>query len=315
MMLSFRNFAKTYLPQLAGVKKLWKPLLSMVLICLFLVVSAPSAHAKRGGGRVGGSSFSRSRPKVRSNAPSRPNPSYAPSPYAPGGGFFFFPLFWGGGFSFGGVLGLLVLLAIVAVVLSAFRQSGITGDDSKVTVSKVQIGLLASARALQADLTQLALSADTDSPEGLAEVLRETSLSLLRHPEYWVYGCSAKENTTLALAEQKYQALALSERTKLNEEVLSNQQGKLRGSDLANPSEDLPSEYIVVTIVTAVSGQTLANLPTIRSTRDLEITLKALGSVPSDQLLAVEVLWEPQSEAYTLTSEELISAYPDLVRI
>jgi uncharacterized membrane protein len=230
-------------------------------------------------------------------------------------------MFWGGGFSFGGVFGLLVLLTIAGVVLKAFRERGISGDDSKVTVSKVQIGLLASARGLQSDLTKLALAGRTDTSEGLVEILQETSLALLRHPEYWVYGASAKENTTFALAESKYQALTLSERTKLNDEVLSNQQGKLRGidrpllTDRPNSTEDLPSEYIVVTIVTAVSGNGLANLPVIRSTNDLSASLKALGSVTSDQLLAVEVLWEPQSESYTLSTEDLISVYPDLVRI
>lgn len=317
MILSFNGFDKKHLNKSSQATKIWQPLLSVVLICLFLVLGAPSAHAKRGGGRVGGSSFSRpsvSRPSIRSSQPRTYNRSYAPS-----GGFFFFPMFWGGGFSFGGVFGLLVILAIAGVVLRTFREGGVTGTDSKVTVSKVQIGLLASARSIQTDLTKLALESNTDT--ALVEVLRETSLSLLRHPEYWVYGCSAKENTTLALAEQKYQALALSERTKLNSEVLSNHQGKLRGQDhpvlpdRSTQNLEDPSEYIVVTIVSAVSGNGLANMPAIRSSGDLETTLKALGGISNDQLLAVEVLWEPQSETYTLTTEDVISVYPDLVRI
>jgi uncharacterized membrane protein len=37
----------------------------------------------------------------------------------------------------------------------------------------------------QAELNRIAETADTNSPEGRAEVLQETSLALLRHPEYY----------------------------------------------------------------------------------------------------------------------------------
>jgi uncharacterized membrane protein len=71
----------------------------------------------------------------------------------------------------------------------------------------------------------------------------------------------------------------------------------------------------VVTLLLAVAGDSLSKLPPLRSTADLQSALSAIGSVPADNLLAVEVLWEPQSEDYTLTTDEVLTIYPDLVRI
>lgn len=233
-------------------------------------------------------------------------------------------MFFGGGG--GGLFSILLLVIVAGAIMQAFRGNGdgegITGTASKVTVAKIQVGLLSSARSLQQQLTYLALESDTSSVEGLAAVTRETAISLMRHPEYWVYVSSANENTKFALAEQKFNSLVMSERSKLNAEVLSNVGGRvLQGKTAATlPSEgslnlEDPSEYIVVTLLLAIAGDTLSKLPTLRSSADLQSALSAIGSVPADNLLAVEVIWEPQSEDYTLTSDEILTIYPDLVRI
>jgi len=300
-----------------------KTLFALCLVAIFLLVGAPSAHAKRGGGSIGGGSFSRSRPSIsRPSSGSRP---YTPVYGSRGGGFFFLPFFFGGGSLFNGLFGLLVIMAIASVVLKTFQGNngdGITGDNSKVTIAKIQVGLLAGAKQIQQKLTRLAVEADTTKNSDLVMILRETVLSLLRHPEYWVYVSSAIENTSFALAEQKYARLVMSERMKLSDEVLSNQKGRQYQKPqqlLAGANPDLlledPSEYIVVTIMAAVTGNSLANLPPIRSSADLKQALTKLGGTAEEQLIAVEVLWEPQGEAYTLTADEVLAVYPDLVRI
>jgi uncharacterized membrane protein len=317
--------------------KIWTRSLVVISAISLLAISvfgnAHEALARRSGGRVGGSSFrsSPSRSAPSRSAPSNYGSSGSNSFYGGnssygngGGGFFFLPMFFGGGM--GGGLFTFLLIAIVAgVIMQAFRGrngEGITGMDSKVTVAKIQVGLLASARSLQQELTYLALESDTSSVEGLANVTRETAIALMRHPEYWVYVSSANENTKFALAEQKFNSLVMSERSKLNAEVLSNVGGRLSQSQPAAtlPSQggsltEDPSEYIVVTLLLAVSGESISKLPVLRSTADLQSALSAIGSVPADNLLAVEVLWEPQSEEYTLTTDEVLTIYPDLVRI
>ena len=317
-------FSTEFMKKVKRNVKAWTSvMLAASLVAAAVFGNAHEAFARRGGGSFGGSRFS---------APTRSAPSRSGSTYGGnsgyyggggGGGFFFLPMFFGGGGS--GLFTLLLLVIVAGAIMQAFRGrgdgEGITGMNSKVSVTKVQVGLLASARSLQQELTRLALESDTSTSEGIAVVARETAISLMRHPEYWVYVSSAKENTTFALAEQKFNGLVMSERSKLNEEVLRNVGGRLtQGKTTATlPSESAamedPSEYIIVTMLLAVSGDSLSKLPVLRSSADLQSALSAIGSIPTDSLLAVEVLWEPQSDEYTLTSDEALTIYPDLVRI
>lgn len=322
-------FSPEVLKKVKASVKVWTRSLLVVALVAIIFGNAHEALAKRAGGRVGGSAFRSAPSRSMPSSPSRSYSNYSGGNtlYSPntGGGFFFFPMFFGGGFG-GGLFTLLLLVIVAGAIMQAFRGrgdgEGITGMDSKVSVAKIQVGLLSSARSLQQELTRLALESDTSSVEGLAVVTRETAVSLMRHPEYWVYVSSASENTKFALAEQKFNSLVMSERSKLNTEVLSNVGGRvLQGKTAAAlPSEgslslEDPSEYIVVTILLAVAGDSLSKLPTLRSSEDLTSALSAIGSVPEDNLLAVEILWEPQSEEYTLTNDEVLTIYPDLVRI
>jgi len=318
-------FSQEFMKKVKANVTVWtKSLVVISLVAIAIFGNAHEAFARRSGGRIGGSSFSRS-------APTRSAPSnsggYSGSNYygGGGGGLFFMPMFFGGGMG-GGLFSFLLIVMVAGAILQAFRgrgnDAGLTGMDSKVTVAKIQVGLLSSARSLQQELTHLALESDTSSVDGLASLTRETAISLMRHPEYWVYVSSANENTKFALAEQKFNGLVMSERSKLNSEVLSNVGGRLLQGKTATtlPSEgglasEDPSEYIVVTLLLAATGDSLSKLPPLRSNEDLQAALSAIGSVPSDSLLAVEVLWEPQSEEYTLTTDEVLTIYPDLVRI
>lgn len=315
MNTKFNEIIKKFTPWL-------RSLIAFSLVAIIIFSNPTQALARRGGGRIGGSSFrapSRSIPSSRS-VPSR---SYG---YGYGGGgssLFFLPFFIGGGG--GSLVGLLAIMAIAGVVLQAVRNSGLDnliGDKlggnntNSVTVSKIQIGLLSSARQLQQDLNRLAMEADTNTSEGLTLLLRETAVSLLRHPEYWVYADSLSENSKLELAEQKFNSLAMGERSKLTSEVVSNFNNRRSQSSIQVVNDldlEAPSEYIVVTLITAMAGS--SNLSKIRSSEDLRLALSSIGATSEQQLLAVEILWEPQSNNYTLTSDEVLTIYPSLVRI
>ncbi len=330
--LPMNFFSLEFMKKMKANIKVWTRSLLTISIAVSLVAIAifgnpHEAFARRSGGRIGGSSF-RSAPSPIRSAPSysssQPRYNGGGNTFYGGGGFFFLPMFFGGGG--GGLFTILLLVIVAGAIMQAFRGKGdgegITGMDSKVSVAKIQVGLLSSARSLQQELTHLALESDTSSVDGLATMTRETAISLMRHPEYWVYVSSANENTKFSLAEQKFNSLVMSERSKLNSEVLSNVGGRVLQGKTASSlpsvgglvSED-PSEYIVVTLLLAIAGDSLSKLSTLRSSADLQAALSAIGSIPADNLLAVEVLWEPQSEEYTLTTDEVLTIYPDLVRI
>ena len=316
---------------LSAMKPILKPLFLFSLVLALAVGHADGALAARSGGRIGGGSFS-----APSRGYSSPSRTYAPPagggyyPY-PGGGFgfpFVFPLF---GFGGGGLFTILIFLAIAGFLAQTFRRVAGGGEvdevgyssNPSISVNRLQVGLLANARELQAELNQIAETADTNSPEGRTQVIQEASLALLRHPEYWVYAGSTTQQARLNSAESQFNRLALAERSKFTEETLSNVNNQLRsasaknalpaGSELDNPTRLItegPGEYIIVTLLTATLGN--LQLPSINSADDLRQALRQIGSVAGDNLLAIEVLWTPQAEGDTLTADDLLAHYPDL---
>lgn len=318
------------------ISKRFKALLRPV-IALALVITLAFGHADgalaASGGRIGGGSF---RAPARSYSP--PSRTYAPpggggyypggGGYYPGGGGFFpfvyFPFFGTGG-GLGGVFSLLILISVAGFLVNTFRRANSDGEleygSPTVSVAKVQVGLLAQARELKADLDRIGERADTETPEGLAQVLQEATLALLRNPQYWVYGIAESSQARLEAAGAKFNRLALSERSKFNAETFSNVNNQLKpasssaltvaekGGALAETS----GEYIIVTLLVGTQGQ--LQLPAVNGADDLRRSLSQLGSVSSDQLLALEVLWTPQAEGDVLTRDDLLAEYPNLKMI
>ena len=308
------------------IKSILKPLF---LICLVIVLALGQADVAlaRSGGRIGGGSFRRM-PSSRTYTPR----TRAPGGYYPGGGFgfpFLLP-FWGIGGGFGGLFSILIFIAIANFMMQAFRgfasgEGEEVGYNSNplVSVSRLQVGLLADARSLQSQLNQIAQKADTNSPQGRAEVLQEASLALLRHPEYWVYAGSSTKQARLNAAETEFNRLTLTERSKFTGETLSNVNNQLKAvltedalpstKEVDNPKDLIqsgPGEYIIVTLLAAALGK--ITIPAINNTDDLRQALSQIGSFSGEQLLAMEVLWTPQAEGDILTSDDVLAEYADL---
>lgn len=308
------------------LKQTIKPLLKVFflfsLVLTLALSHADGALAARSGGRIGGGSFRA--PSSRTYTP----PTYAPpggGGYYPGGGFgfpFLIP-FWGIGGGFGGLFTILIFLAIANFLVQTFRRvSGGEGENLEyssnppVSVTRLQVGLLAQGRGLQTELDQIAESADTNSPEGRAEVLQEVSLALLRHPEYWVYAGGGTQQVKLNAAESQFNRLSLAERSKFSEETLSNVNNQLKAAlkkEALPPADQIsqaPGEYLIVTLLAATLGK--LEIPEVNSADDLRQVLRRIGGIPGDQLLAIEVLWTPQAQGDTLTSDDILAEYPDL---
>ncbi|WGV26774.1 DUF1517 domain-containing protein [Halotia branconii] len=310
------------------IKPLLKTFFVLSLVLGLVLSHADGAFARGSGGRIGGGSFRA--PSSRTYTPR----TYAPrggGGYYPGGGFgfpFLIP-FWGIGGGFGGLFSILIFLAIANFLVQTFRRVG-SGEgevgyssNPSVSVTRLQVGLLAQARDLQTELNQIAETADTNSPQGRAEVLQEASLALLRHPEYWVYAGGGTQQAKLNSAESQFNRLSLAERSKFSEETLSNVNNQLKAAlkkdalpsagEIDNPTSLIaegPGEYLIVTLLAATLGK--FEIPTINSADDLRQALRQIGGMSSEQLLAIEVLWTPQAEGDTLTSDDVLAEYPDL---
>jgi len=292
---------------------------------LALVLLAPQPADAASGGRIGGGSF-RSAPMPR---------SYGGGGYSGGGyqrgfgggiGFpFIVPFFFGGG----GLFGFLVLMAVVGLVLNAFRGGGAGGGgqalpagmrggdldgyrpDGPVAIAQLQVGLLASARDLQRDLRSLAASSDTSSSTGLQRVLQDSTLALLRHPDLWVYANAEVGQVPFQAAESTFNRLSMTERSKLSGEITTNVGGSRGAASRTSAGDaDATSDYIAVTLL--VASRSRITLKPLSGSEELREALRVLGSVPSDQLLALEVIWQPEGVGEVLSADELITAYPDL---
>ena len=290
-------------------------LLPLVIAGLCLFQAQPADAAR--GGRMGGGSF---------RAPSMPRSSggygggYRGGGYRGGGmGFpFIIPIF---GFGGGGLFGLLILMAVAGVLVNAVRGVGnapsIGGAAAapamprKVNMIQVQVGLLASAKSLQDDLRSLAASSDTSSSAGLQRLLQETTLALLRQPDLWVYANAESGSVPFSTAESTFNRLSMNERSKLDAELTSNVSGQRTTVSSSSAGDaDATNEFIVVTLLVASTAS--AKLAGADTGEDLSQTLRILGSTASSEVMALEVIWQPEGRGDVLSANDLVTAYPNL---
>ncbi|KAL5718464.1 hypothetical protein ACHQM5_011364 [Ranunculus cassubicifolius] len=186
------------------------------------------------------------------------------------------------------------------------------GDTTSVI--KLQVCLSGDmVRSLQKDLDEIAQLADTSTNEGLNYVLKETILALLRHPECAASAYSSVDvKLNLANGEKQFNQFSIQEREKFDNETLVNVNNIKRKKDLKIEPEIIESntQYIVVTILVVVSG--VQKLDQITSVTDLKKALRNLGSVSSEEIKAVEVLWTPQQENERISEVTLLLDYPYL---
>ena len=286
------------------------------MLTMALLVAWPEPSGAASGGRIGGGSFRSSPSMGRSYGGG--GGSYRGGGYGGGyrGGYggggigfpFLIPMF---GFGGGGLFGFLVLMAVVGLLVNAVRggggqgggqalASGRGGDlayggrtDGPVTIAQVQVGLLATARDLQTDLRRLASSADTSQAAGLQKALQETTLALLRHPDLWVYANSEVGQVPFTSAESTFNRLSMTERSKLDREITSNVAGqRLNAGDVASGDSDASSDFIAITLLVASRKKMM--LKGSDTADQLRQSLQQLGAVGVDDLIALEVIWQPE---------------------
>jgi uncharacterized membrane protein len=320
------NFKKLLAAIKSRIQPLFKPLITLALaFTLVFGLQNPDAFAARSGGRMGGGSFRA--PSRSYRAPAR---SSGGAMYGGGFGIPFMPFYgYGLGFGGGGMFSLLITLAIAGYLFRTFQNTFGSGEGSDenpgISVAKVQVGLMAQARNLQLDLDRIAFNADTNTETGRAKILQEVSLTLLRHPEYWVYGSVSTDMPKLSGAEAVFNRLTMAERSKFSEETLSNINGQVKQPKLASaaqagtltpqsPAELLAmnadAEYVVVTLLVATTAK--LQLPKINGENDMKQALQQIGSLAASGLLAIEVVWTPQADGDCLTSDDIMASYPDM---
>ncbi len=326
MKIANKKLAQTFI-QSAHLKI--KRLLALAILpaLLFALVFLPAQTSEAAsGGRIGGGSFrSPSIPRTGGYRGSYGGGGYGRGYRGGGIGFpFILPIF---GFGGGGLFGFLILMAVAGVIVNSIRGANISNlgnsnlsiqnNSGPISIIQIQLGLLASAKALQEDLRRLAESSDTSNSLGLQKVLQETTLSLLRQPELWVYSNIESGDVPFQAGESTFNRLSINERSKLISEITSNVSGQKKSETIAaaNTAGEAgeTNEFIAVTVL--VASKTRLNLKKSQTNEGLQDDLRVIGAITANDLIALEVIWQPEGQGDVLTAEELVTAYPNLIHL
>lgn len=282
--------------------------------------SSRSSGGSSSGGSSGSSSGSRSSGSASSDRSRSSDPGYSYSRPAYGYSSGYSSGYSGGSTSSSGDgvwLTLIVIGGIIgAIAYLIWKVKSSIGTDEKgnniVTVTQLQVALLAQEREIQNRLSELTLNADMETPEGRCEMLKESVLALLRSPENWshVYSQSqvVKDRES---AGQVFEQISMTERSKVESETLVNVGGKVRHQTLKISEDADPGSYIIVTLLVGTEPDKPL-FDKVQTSEGLKTALQNLGAVSTTDLLILELLWNPQDSKESLTYDEMLVAYPEL---
>ncbi|HEY9650162.1 MAG TPA: DUF1517 domain-containing protein [Coleofasciculaceae cyanobacterium] len=212
--------------------------------------------------------------------------------------------------------------AVILLVYFILKQKKASGgrtnerENDIVTVSQLQVALLATAQGLQSELSELTLAADTETSEGLCQLLQESVLVLLRNSHNWTHVLTSSQSVrSREEADVLFTKLSIEQRSKFSAETLVHVRGKVNHKDVASyDTFNVSADYIVVTLLVGTADDKPL-FGEIRSVEALKDALQKVASIPSDYLMAFELVWSPQKETDTLTYEQLLTNYTDMFQI
>lgn len=296
------------------------------------------ADAAQSGGRVSRSSSFRSSP--------RPSSSLRSSNSGYSGGYRsttimpVMPMYGGYGYGFGlspfsfmPINPSVLLVGALAYVAFQVLSNRVTGADfsgydngesgslgSGATVLKLQVGLDADwgeRGSIMDILSNLAAKNNGMSSRGeIAQLLSDASLALLRKQSDWnsaAYDGKVFTNNEVKSAEPVFQSIAIKERAKFDEERIGGETVTLKPSNTGTKTQ------AIVSLVVAMRGKSNGYQRSVSSLADVRACLQGLASDSltdnGDNVIAVELLWTPVDRGDTLTPRDLITDYPELIKL
>lgn len=245
-----------------------------------------------------------------------------------GGGFGFgVPVFYGGGGGGGGLIGTVLVIVILFVVFGAMRRAlssgsrgalgGGLGGGGAAHAVKVQL-ILTEGDEVKTALQQVARSGDPDSNEGLARMLAEAALVVLRHPERWTYGAVEHQQLDATSAASRVGAWATQARAAFTEQTTSNYQDKSLTTGYQHRADYQAKRgglYLAVTIAVAASRLSSVPQPGAANAAAARDALLGITGISPGDLLRAEVVWSPDAPGEFLSEDEAIAKYPTLSRL
>lgn len=197
--------------------------------------------------------------------------------------------------------------------MSAPIYSGGSYDYSAVDVSVLRVAIDGRARKfVQSELTRIAKIADTQTAVGRLTMLKEVGLMLRRVRDAWVYGGAVNEPMrSQAGAQATFGQHVTDARAKFMHETIRNADGSIATQ---RAPESIPRSHegaglILVSIIVAARTE-LFTVAHIGDGEDLRKALEAASHRNANDLVAIEIVWQPSDDDDRLSSMELEAKYP-----
>lgn len=269
---------------------------------LLLILLFSFGLAQKSGGGVGGRVAPRPVPAPVQPSPGPslplPIPAYPPVYVFPGGGG------GGGGFS---LLPLVVFMGLLVIGIAMVRGLKRAAPEEATSAARLRLALLTDEE-LKRRLRTLAEGADTTTPEGLAALLDEAVVLLLREAPAWRW---AEYETRASEASEAFESWIAEERS-LFQETFRHFQGE-RTEAPYTPRLEAEGRYMVVSLIALRYGAFPPATPL--SKEAVKERLLAFAATTSATLLGAYLAWTPEREGEALTEKELLALYPRLYPI
>ncbi|WP_261663683.1 DUF1517 domain-containing protein [Deinococcus sp. Marseille-Q6407] len=251
--------------------------------------------------------------------------------YSGGGGFYPVPMggpiIIGGGGGGGGILGLVLFGVVMTMVIGSMRRAmsggarGLAGglEDTGARAVLVQVALT-HGDEVKAAMQEVAHRGDPDTDEGLARMIQEAAVVLLRQRARWTYGRVAVTGGGAQQTDGQVGAWATQARAAFTRQTTSHYQNNDDSSAYEHATDyryekEIGDLYLVVTIAVAAHAFPALGQTDQPSAREIEAVLQAISGVSGRTLIRGEVVWSPDAEGEFLSEDETIMKYSELSKI
>lgn len=221
-------------------------------------------------------------------------------------------------------IGILLIAALIVfvIVMTWIKRSWNPADrpapPGSMDVSVVQIAIDWRARKeLQDQLERLARGANTSSGEGLARLLRESAVALVRAQMSWLYAGAGDHACRLAPAEAErlFRQATSSAASRFQKEKIRNIAGAKSEAPIDATARPHEGEGVVVVTLAVAARREIPDVGDVRDAGRLRVVLEDFAATSASDLVAMEVIWSPAEDADRMSTAELVTLYPELKKI
>jgi len=167
-------------------------------------------------------------------------------------------------------------------------------------------------RFVQKELVRIAKEANTRTAGGRWDMLREVSRILRNLYDAWAYvGAVNYDMRKQHETKRDFDRAVDDARSRFREEVIRNSDGttQTRKASSHTPRSDEGEGFILVSVIIAARYR-LFNIERSANADEIRLALESMSNLRENELVALEVVWQPAEDNDRMSSMELEAKYP-----